>query len=140
MTAVRGALDNGSFEAMMEQTVAAAFSVAKARIEAEGRQLTPEQQRQLEAVLRRVITETYPRSAWEQALVPLYLENLSPKELEEAVAFQRTSLGEKLMAIQAQLVTGGASIGERLMASKQEEFSRRLGEELSKIWNLPRVQ
>lgn len=130
--AVKSALDNGGFQALMNQAVASSYSVARARLEAGGQTLTPEQGRTLESVLRRTLNEVYPRDAWEAVLMPLYQDNLTREELLAIVEFNRSPVGQKALAIQATLMTGGSSIGERLMQSRREEFSRRLTEALSR--------
>lgn len=130
--AVKTALDNGGFQAMMNQAVASSYSVAKARMESDGRTLSPEQSQVLERVLRQVLSEVYPRDAWEAVLLPLYQDNLMREELSEIVKFNKSPLGQKALAIQATLMTGGSAIGERLMQSRRDEFSRRLTEELGR--------
>jgi hypothetical protein len=133
-TAVHQALEGGAFEAMLAQAVASAFGVARNRIEGSGRQLTVEQTQQLESVIRSVFQEVYPRTAWEEALLPLFLNSFSRDELEEVTRFQQTALGRKLALVQAQLATGGGTIGQQLIQSRQAEFTKRLGEQLTAAW------
>lgn len=131
-TAVKAALDNGAFQAMMNQATAASYSVAKARLEAGGRAVSATDAETLERVIRQVITEVYPRQAWEDALKTLYLDNLTREELEAVVRFQATPIGTKLLAIQAAVMTGGSALGERLLQSRREVFAQRLGEALNR--------
>lgn len=130
--AVKAALDNGGFQAMMNQAAAASYSVAKARLEAGGRTVSAADAQVLERVIRQVLTEVYPRQAWEDVLKTLYTDNLTREELEEVVRFQSTPIGTKLLAIQATVMTGGSALGERLLQSRRDAFTQRLGEELNR--------
>ncbi|NOT08115.1 MAG: hypothetical protein HOP28_07910 [Gemmatimonadales bacterium] len=133
-TAVHQALDGGAFEALLEQAIASAFGAAKSRIEGSGRQFTVAQTQQLETAIRNVFTEVYPRQAWEEVLLPLYLNGFDQEELEEINRFQQTALGRKLAVVQARVATGGGSIGQQFIQSRQAEFTRRLGEQLAAVW------
>ncbi|MGQ0703854.1 MAG: hypothetical protein ACT4PM_12045 [Gemmatimonadales bacterium] len=136
--AIHASFDNGAFEAMMEQVVAASFALAKARVEAQGQHLTVAQHGELQAIIRKVLSEVYPRALWEEALLPLYLDALSREELGRMIELQRSALGSKLLAIQASVATGGGGLGERLMQSRQEQFAKRLGEELTQAFGKPK--
>lgn len=132
--AVHSALEGEAFSALVNQAIASTFGAVKNRLEGAGRHLSVEQTQQLEAAIRGVFLEVYPREAWEEALVPLYLNGFDRSELEEVARFQQTALGRKLAVVQAQLATGGGGLGQQLIESRQADFSRRLSEQLATTW------
>lgn len=132
--AVHQSLEGGAFEALLDQAIASAFGVARNRIEGSGRQLTMVQTQQLETAIRAVFIEVYPRAAWEEALLPLFLSDFDREELQEVNRFQQTALGRKLALVHARIATGGGGIGQQLIQSRQAEFTRRLGEQLAAAW------
>jgi hypothetical protein len=137
LQAVRAGMDNGAYEALTEQAVAAAIGIARLRVETGSRSLTADQSRQLEATIRRTLTEVYPRAQWEEALLTLYLNRFSIEELREVVRLHQTPIIGRLLVVQAQLATGGGPIGQELMRSRQAEFTRRLSEGLAAAWQTP---
>lgn len=132
-SAVRATLDAGAHEALLNQAVATSYAVARARIEGSGRQLTTAQVGELESAIRKVVTDTYPREAWEETLLPLFLSNLDRDELRALLAFQGSPLGRKLLVIQARLMAGN-QISYQLLQTRRDEFARRLSEELGRVF------
>lgn len=135
----KATLDSGRYEILVDQATAAAFAIARTKLEATGRMMTEDQLEQVETVIRESVVAIYPRVLWEEALQKLYFNNLTPDDLRRLLAFQRTRTGRKVLLLQGQLMAT-ADLIRQVMEPRQQAYTERLARSLRAVFRdtLPR--
>lgn len=122
----------GVFQEITAQLTDTAMSGMPQAMESRlGRELSPGEQEQLALLVRGVFMEVFPQNAWEDAMVPVYMKYLGVDDVEEVLTFYKTSVGAKMLELQATLMREGVSARENLLQERNDEFMRRFSEELA---------
>jgi hypothetical protein len=116
-----GVLANAVVESMAVQFVASLKRAPTAR----DREL-------LAAAIGEAMVEVFPKTAWEEAIAPLYAEHFTAEELVAVLEFNKTPLGRKLIGLQGRLMSDGGELGQSMFGARHDEFMRVAEREIRK--------
>jgi hypothetical protein len=87
-----------------------------------GRELTADEELEVESVMRDALAGVLTQEEWRQAAAEIYAEHFTPEELDAALRFYSSPLGAKILGLRSTLEQQmGASV-EAIVEQRLEEF------------------
>jgi hypothetical protein len=83
---------------------------------------------------RSSLAQVYPRNQWVAALQDVYVRHLSPEDMKAALSFYQTPQGMRLLQAQPTIRAEAAAAGQRLVATRQEEFGKHFASEVASLF------
>jgi hypothetical protein len=99
-----------------------------------GRPVTLEEQDRVRGIFRDALAEFLTPEAWIEASAEVYARHLTPAELDDLIAFYRTSTGGKLLSIQADLTDELGDAAEAIVVENEMAFAERVDEALAEAF------
>ena len=87
-----------------------------------GHELTADEESRLRLILKESLQELVPESLWEQEMAAVFRRHLSNDEIEEALAFYSTPVGQKFLEIQTKSSAEAGQAIAKVIREGREEF------------------
>ncbi|MFQ5780513.1 MAG: DUF2059 domain-containing protein [Nitrospiria bacterium] len=126
-------LKHGSFDVIMDTASNVALLAVRPNIENKiGRELSRSEDKDLNALFRKVFVEVFPEEVWIEAFRDIYTRFYTTEELEAILEFYGTRAGQRLLELNATVTNESKAAGERLVNASQEVFVSSFVEEFKK--------
>jgi len=130
---IRLELTHGALDAFIDQGAERGVQAGKRYFEElVKRQIYYEEHLRLREVYRRVFGEVFTQRDLAEAVAPVYVKYLSPKEMVDLLRFYQTPTGSKMLKIQYLLRTERMKEVEKLYQQKKGQLRERFLEEFEK--------
>ena len=124
-----------AFNTVLEQVIAAVMATMRPQLTAVVKHPpTVADVEKLTVVIRSTIATLAPKSAWVEALAPVYAKYLTLEDLSALIAFHKTPLGQRMLQVQGRVIAEGAAVGQRMFEGREAEFLEVLIKELRKVF------
>ncbi len=128
----RLSVELGSLDRLLEDGAEMAWSSSADTIRLElGRELTGQEQGQVQRILRTVLSEFVTAELWEETVTRVYAENFTAGELDSMLEFYSSPAGRKSLQLQGKLTQQVDAAVEQALEARIDEFIARVDEELA---------
>jgi hypothetical protein len=87
-----------------------------------GRELTADEELEVESVMRDALAGVLTQEEWRQAAAEIYAEHFTPEELDAALRFYSSPVGAKILGLRSTLEQQMGAAVEAIVEQRLEEF------------------